>query len=200
MMENRKIRTFFDERAANWDAERDPEFIQRAAAIMDELPLGRGARVLDVGSGTGVLAPMLAPKVGPEGLIVAVDVSGFMLKEAKRKHVACRVAFLQADVMDIPLYGPFFDWIICYSVFPHFTDQAHALAQLTSVLKPKGSLVVCHSQSREAINALHQSVGDVVGGHTIPDHADMTALVQNAALTLTRLHNGSDRYIMVAQK
>ena len=88
------------------------------------------------------------------------------------------VVSLQADVLDLPLAGAQFDWVVCYSVFPHFSDQARGLAQLANTLKPAGRLVVCHSRSREDINAFHHTVGDVVGGHTLPESPEMACPCQ----------------------
>jgi len=53
----------------------------RRAAI-EALAPGAGARVLDVGCGTGLNLPLLADAVGPAGEIVGVDASAAMLRQA----------------------------------------------------------------------------------------------------------------------
>jgi len=197
---NRGIQVFFDGCAARWDADRPPESVERLGALVAELAIRPGSRILDVGTGTGVVLPALAPSLGEEGLIVALDLSWEMLRQAKARGGSHRIVCLQADVMDLPIASAFFDWIICYSVFPHFSNQHRGLAELSRTLKPGCRLVICHSQSREAINALHRSVGDVVGGHTLPDDPHMKALISEAGLHLTHLENRPDRYLVIAQK
>lgn len=197
---NQAIQAFFDAHAANWDADLSSEFFERLGQIVAELDIAPGSRVLDVGAGTGVLFPLLAPRVGEGGLIVAVDISGAMLREAQAKGRRMRVACLEADIMDLPMNAPGFDWVICNSCFPHFLDQARGLQQLAAVLKPSGQLVICHTQSRAAINDLHRTVGGTVGGHKLPDDRAMKTLIADAHLDLLPMEDRADRYLVLAQK
>lgn len=56
----------------------------RRAAI-EALDLRPGARVLDVGCGTGLNLPLLAAAVGPAGEVVGVDASAAMLRQARQR-------------------------------------------------------------------------------------------------------------------
>jgi len=199
-MEHKRIRDFFDERAATWDEGRPPESIPRVRDIVAGLNIASGSRVLDVGCGTGVLVPILEPMVGASGLLVELDVSREMLERAKAKAAASPCLCAQADAMDLPFAVECFDWILCYSVFPHFLDQRRGAMQLAQSLRPGGRLVVCHSQSREAINELHRSVGDVVGGHILPPENEMRALFRELGFEVTRIEDVPDRYVLVALK
>ncbi|MBN2311425.1 MAG: methyltransferase domain-containing protein [Candidatus Hydrogenedentes bacterium] len=199
-MSPKKIQAFFDGHAENWDTMFAPELVGRAAAIIDELAIPPGSRVLDVGAGTGVLFEPLLRSVGDAGWILAVDVSPGMLRQASAKTPGLPIALLEADAVHLPVAPAEFDWIVCYSVFPHFLDQQRALVELARALRPGGRLVVCHSRSREDINEHHRSVGDVVGGHVLPDEDGMRALVAAAGLTLIRLDAQPERYVMTAEK
>jgi len=143
---------------------------------------------------------VVAPKVGEAGLIVAVDISRKMLDEARTKMGGARVARLQADVMDLPMAAASFDAVICYSVFPHFTDQQRGLIAVARALKRDGWLAVCHSNSRTAINEFHRSRGGLIGGHALPENRIMEDLIAHAGLRLDRLEDRSDRYIVLATK
>ncbi len=195
---NRQVARFFDERAEGWDACVCPQHAERLAGIVAELEIPRGGCVVDVGSGTGVLAPLLREKVGPEGRIIVMDLSPAMLRAAKNRHAACRPWPLVADALDLPLSAACADWICCNSVFPHFQDQQRAVCELARALRPGGHLLVCHTQSRAAINAHHHEVGGVVGGDELPDEDAMRRLMRAAGLHVTRLEDHDDRYVMIA--
>jgi demethylmenaquinone methyltransferase/2-methoxy-6-polyprenyl-1,4-benzoquinol methylase len=196
---NRRIEAFFDKLAPTWHADVALPYVERLGAIVDGLGIAEGATVLDVGAGTGILAAELVGRVGPAGLVVSVDLSRAMLREGKALYPDARIAWVQADVLDAPFRTAAFDWVICYSVFPHFLDQQRAVNGFAALLKAGGRLAVLHSQSREAINAHHEKVGDVVGGHKLPDDPAMTRLLQNAGLVLMRLENSEERFIALAE-
>lgn len=197
---DRRARDFFDALAPEWDAKTCPEHRVRLAAILQELPIAPEAWILDVGCGNGVLWPMLSPRLGPQGRIVAIDVSGAMLKAAQARHGTAQTLWIQADAATPSLTAGCFDAILCNSVFPHFADQALVMRELASLLKLGGWLAVCHSQSREAINAFHRKVGGLVGGHELPAETEMRRLSEQAGLHVDRLEDLDDRYLMLAKK
>ncbi len=172
---NRRIEAFFDGLAPTWDEEVASRFADRLNAMVDALPI-----------------------IAPNGRVIAVDLSRAMLRDGKTRRPDPRIAWIQADVLDAPLARHAFDWVICYSVFPHFLDQQHAVTELAGLLKPAGSLAVLHTQSREAINAHHETVGGIVGGHTLPDDFNMARLFHNANLRLLRLENSPTAYLALA--
>lgn len=197
---NKGIEAFFDEHAAGWEGQVCPEHAERLARICAGLGIARGSRVLDVGAGTGILLPALEAQVGAEGFVAALDISMKMLLEAKARQVKYRFVCFQGDVMDVPAAEGLFDWVICNSCFPHFVNQQRALIGLARVLKPGGRLVICHTQSREAINEFHRRAGGVVGGHELPEVAGMKRLIARAGLALIRFEDASDHYVVIAAK
>src|SRR5512142_3397577 len=72
--------------------------------------IGRGMRVLDLGTAVGELAFLAAELVGPEGEVLGVDRSADALAAA-REHAAARglrnVSFAQADIADWDPPGTF---------------------------------------------------------------------------------------------
>ncbi len=197
---NRQVARFFDERAEGWDDCVCPQHAERLAGIVAELDIPRGACIVDIGSGAGVLIPLLREKIGPAGRIIAMDLSPAMIRAARSRRAACRPWPLVADALDLPLRAACADWICCNSVFPHFQDQARAVAELARALRSGGRLLVCHTQSRAAINAFHHEVGGVVGGDELPDDAAMRRIIRAAGLRVTRLEDREDRYLMIAEK
>jgi ubiquinone/menaquinone biosynthesis C-methylase UbiE len=74
---------FFDCQARDWDATRPRDVGPRLARVIGEAKLLPKQRVLDVGTGTGVLIPLIFEAVGPSGEITALDFSSEMLGAAR---------------------------------------------------------------------------------------------------------------------
>jgi len=191
-------RPFFDQVAANWDALIEEQTLIHLREIVSGLEIEPGAAVLDVGCGTGVLFPMLLEKVGKAECIVGLDISGEMLRQARAKGYP--IECVQGDAQSLPLQHRTFDWVICNAVFPHFPNKLRALREIHRVLKDGGRLVICHTDSREAINELHRSIGGVVAHDTIPPDDEMRRLLREARLDRAVVQDGPDRYVVLARR
>ncbi len=137
-----------------------------AAAVEDELlrllpPWGLG-RLLDIGTGTGRLLELLAPRV-QSGL--GVDASRAMLALARARiarpglsHLAVR----QADMYRLPL-AQAFDLVVMQMVLHYAEDPAAALLEAARVLAPGGKLIVvdleAHGQAEAARRLAHRWPG-----------------------------------------
>lgn len=191
-------RQFFDEVAVEWDASEVEEAQARLREIVTGLGIEPGSAVLDVGSGTGVLMPLLLEATDGKGQIVALDFSGEMLSRAQAKGHP--VAYVQGDAQRLPFPAETFDWVICNAVFPHFLDKRRALSEAGRVLRKGGRLVICHTASRQAINEFHRSIGGVVAHDTIPDEKVMRQLLREAGLGEVRVWDEPDRYLALGQR
>ncbi len=152
-------------------------------------------KVLDVGSGTGILVPFIQAKYGREVgevEITELDFSREMMAEARAKFQSSEgisegitdenIRFEVEDIMNFA-YPHRYDIILCYSVFPHFDDKEKALNKLREGLKPEGLLVIFHSSSREEINEMHQSLTDApVKNDYLPSPEKITEMAQKARL------------------
>ncbi|GAA2810963.1 class I SAM-dependent methyltransferase [Kitasatospora sp. CM 4170] len=134
----------------DWDAlaahlEREGELhapaFTRAAGWLHELRGGAVVeRVLDVGSGPGVVAGLLADAF-PGAEVVAVDRSAALLERARARSSG-RVATRQADLpADFGLLGAA-DLIWSSQAVHHLGDQQAALTALAGSLRPGGLLAV----------------------------------------------------------
>jgi SAM-dependent methyltransferase len=97
-----------------------------------------GARVLDLGAGTGVAAQAASAAVGPDGTVIAADPSSALLRRAAFPRLQ-RVA---AAAPGLPFTDDAFDVVVANLVVGFFTDYAVALADLARVLRPGGRLGV----------------------------------------------------------
>jgi demethylmenaquinone methyltransferase/2-methoxy-6-polyprenyl-1,4-benzoquinol methylase len=146
-----KKQDFFNDLAEQWD-ETNKWDMDKIALMLKLLYIKDGDTILDVGTGTGVLIPLLR---GYTGNITAIDSAEKMIEVARKKFEGQNVNFIHGDALEYPFEDGSFDHIICYSVFPHFDDKPLAIARLATKLKPGGLLSVLHSSSKERINGVH---------------------------------------------
>jgi arsenite methyltransferase len=55
-----------------------PDVVEQRQAVLGALGLGPGERVIDIGTGPGLLAAEIAAAVGPDGLVCGIDISDSM--------------------------------------------------------------------------------------------------------------------------
>ena len=60
-------------------------FVPWATRLVEEGPRWEGATVLDLATGTGVLAQRIAERVGAEGRVIGADINAEMLAFARRR-------------------------------------------------------------------------------------------------------------------
>lgn len=128
-------------------------------------PAGEGARLLDVGCGTGTLSALLADS----GFnVVGIDSSEAMLRIAMATHAGQSVSFHRADVRRLPAIGPFDVVVSCGDPLNHLRDHSElalALAQISAVLADHG-LVMLDFLGRLAFERLLKR------GSLVEDNAD----------------------------
>jgi ubiquinone/menaquinone biosynthesis C-methylase UbiE len=104
-----------------------------------------GERVLDVGAGPGTAAALAAALVGPEGTVVAVDLSDAMLALGRQQAEAANLAieFRRADAQALALPDESFDLVLSNFGLGG-TDPAKSLPEARRVLRPGGRLALSH--------------------------------------------------------
>ena len=109
--------------------------------MLDMAKIGPGSRVLDVAAGAGDQSLQTAARVGPNGYVLATDISSKVLEFAARNARAAGYAnvetkVLDAENLDVPEAS--FDAVISRVGLIYFPDQQKALAGMRRALKPGG--------------------------------------------------------------
>jgi len=123
------------------------DFTTRMHSRVERLAEGllfAGARVLDVGCGTGSLLASLQ-SIEPGIIVYGTDASGTMLRQA-RGRLGALASLQQWNLNDPPsaflLAGPPFDLITCTNVIHYLREPARTLESLVRLLTPNGHLLV----------------------------------------------------------
>jgi ubiquinone/menaquinone biosynthesis C-methylase UbiE len=140
-----KAAATYDAAADHFDDEPLSFWEQIGRRTVAALRLPAGARVLDVGCGTGASALPAAQAVGPQGSVLGVDLAARLLERARGKATArglTNVEFRLADMTALRYPDGHFDAVV--SVFSIFfvPDMEGLVRELWRMVRPGGKLAV----------------------------------------------------------
>ena len=108
--------------------------------LFREAGIGRGQRVLDVGSGVGDVSIIAARLVGPSGQVVGIERDASYVARATDRVAAVgfrNVTFIQADVNELGI-GPPFDAVVGRLVLSHLPDPVAVVRSVARLVVPRG--------------------------------------------------------------
>ena len=138
----RPLRSMFDGLAPTWETRIGPHHLWALELALEDLPPPR--HVLDLGTGTGVVAIALAERY-PEAEVVGIDISPGMIEEARRKlpaELADRVRFEVGDASALDCSDGDFGLVVLSNMIPFFDELAR-------VVTAGGILVLSFSRGAE---------------------------------------------------
>jgi ubiquinone/menaquinone biosynthesis C-methylase UbiE len=111
--------------------------------VFDRVDLTPGARVLEVGCGTGYLWALNADRIDPTISLVLTDRSPGILEDARRATEAlpAQVDFRVVDAEAIPFDDGEFDFALANHMLFHVGGRQRALQEIARVLRPTGRLI-----------------------------------------------------------
>jgi SAM-dependent methyltransferase len=113
-------------------------------ALLAEVGVGPGARLLDLGCGGGHVSLEAARLVGPEGSVTGVDLDQTKLelarKEAEELHLT-NIRFLQGNASEV-VDAESYDYAYARFLLTHLTDPVAVLGVMRDSLKPGGVVAV----------------------------------------------------------
>jgi len=110
--------------------------------LLDELD---GARVLDLGSGSGMDTFIASLKVGSSGLVIGLDMTDAQRAKAetlRRRGGFNNVAYVKGYIDDAPFEDGSFDILISNGVINLAVDKAKVFKEAARLLRPGGRLAI----------------------------------------------------------
>jgi ubiquinone/menaquinone biosynthesis C-methylase UbiE len=194
--------SFFNDVAETWDSRfYTPKLIDFLEQIVPTFRIKQGQKVLDVGTGTGVLISFLLKSVGSTGHITAVDY-------AQKMAVVCSVKFSQfsnvnvmvEEVENLSFPSQSFDAITCFGLFPHLENKKQALCEMNRVLRPRGRLIIAHALSSAEIASHHHNASSAVADDILPKEQSMRKLLKETGFSGIQITDNPGCYLCLSNK
>lgn len=161
------IGAYFDARADEWDQISEPAGAKHLA-VAHLAGVCEGARVLDIGCGTGIMESAYIELGAAE--IVALDMSDKMIAHARERFTdvpQTRLRFECTDAIDFAhetqgAFDAHFDAVVIYNAYPHIKRKSELVIAACNLLKSGGRFLVAHGMGRNLLNDHHANVPEEV--------------------------------------
>lgn len=197
MLKNK--RDFFNERAADWNCSLTEKQEKSLEHILDSLQLTPSLSILDVGAGSGVLAPYLNDEKHRPKKLIHIDIAEQMLYELNKKHNSVSRSVCAAGEL-LPFAPRSFDRVICFSVFPHFDNKTEVLSEIKRTLKSGGLGAIAHVDCSETLNSMHKSLESAVADDMLPPVQKTKIMISEAGLAPLITEEREGLYLAVFRK
>jgi SAM-dependent methyltransferase len=168
-----------------------PERLERIVASGE---IEKGAAVLDVGSGTGIMVPLIR-KYEP-ARIYACDLSESMLEQLSENYAYAET--ILADVRDLRLPDASLHVVFVNACYPNIVDKATAFSNISRMLIPGGRLVISHPLGKSFIGVIRK--GTPFPLDDFPERAEAEALFRDFGFDIKSCIDEPELYILVAKK
>jgi ubiquinone/menaquinone biosynthesis C-methylase UbiE len=168
-----------------------PERLERIVASGG---IAEGSNVLDVGSGTGIMVPLIREH-GP-ARIHACDLSSAMLGQLSRNYPYAET--ILGDVRDLELPDGSLDVVFVNACYPNIVDKATAFSNISRMLRPGGRLVISHPLGKSFIGVIRKSTPFPLDD--FPERADAENLLRAFGFAIKDFFDEPELYLLVALK
>ncbi|MEA5502817.1 methyltransferase domain-containing protein [Halotia wernerae UHCC 0503] len=165
-----QLREFYGNRTT-YDYEEGTRHPLDAKILLEFVPLQQGQKILDVATGTGLVAIPAAEKVGSEGYVIGIDMTPGMLYQARQKIAAARlqnIELIEADAEYFNFNDSSFDVVFCCEAIVLFPDIFAILQKWYSFLKTGGFVAFTCPPETAYLADVHQIICARVLGISLP--------------------------------
>jgi len=113
-------------------------------ALIANVGLSPGMRILDAGCGTGEALPWLLEEVNPSGSVIGIDLAVAHV-DAARVYASANIEVIQGDLLTEQLAPASIDFVWCVNTINHFRDPIQGVIRLTTLLRPRGRIALGQS-------------------------------------------------------
>jgi len=184
----------FNELVDVFDRPQPLEVMAHLGEIVSSAGLRSGEVVLDVGTGVGVLIPLIQSY--QPAAVLACDVAEKMLHRVQDKYPAVRT--FHADIASLDLDASSLDAIFMNGMYGNIADKPAACRNAARMLRPGGRLVVSHPEGRAFIDQLRASSDLFI--EPFPTREEFEALLEPLGFEGITYRDESKLYLMVARK
>ncbi|MDX9753489.1 MAG: class I SAM-dependent methyltransferase [bacterium] len=200
-MPNQAKVDFFNRIASLWDSWDDLAALHtKLIAGIREFGIKPDETIVDIGCGTGNLTTALVSQLAEEGRVHAVDIAPEMIAQAKKKISDPRVTWYLSGAESLPMPDASCDRVICYSVWPHFSQPQDVAAELHRVLKPGGILHIWHLLPRDEINHIHATADPAVHHDHLAPAEEIANQILTPRFDVQTIIDDTERYVITARK
>jgi SAM-dependent methyltransferase len=184
----------FNELVDVFDQPQPPEVMARLQEIVSSAGLRPGEVVLDVGTGVGVLIPLIQSY--QPAAVLACDVAEKMLQRVQDKYQAVRT--YHADIASLDLASTSLDAIFMNGMYGNIADKPAACRNAARMLRSGGRLVVSHPEGRAFVDQLRASSDLFI--ERFPTREEFEVLLEPLGLEVITYRDEPKLYLMVARK
>ena len=127
------------------EARGSSDYLRVVRNLLEEVPLQRGDRLLEVGCGSGVLSRWLAQRTRGANPIVAVDINRYLLREAEalatKEGVSSMIKFREGNAEGLPFADNSFQLALACTVLEE-GDAQLMLSEMVRVTQPGGYVAI----------------------------------------------------------
>ena len=187
-------RHHFNELVDVFDRPQPLEVLARLWEIVSSAGLRSGEVVLDVGTGVGVLLPLIQSY--QPAAVLACDVAEKMLQRVQNKYPAVRT--FHADIASLDLVSTSLDAIFMNGMYGNIADKPAACRNAARLLRSGGRLVVSHPEGRAFIDQLRATSDLFI--ELFPNREEFEALLEPLGFEVITYRDEPKLYLMVARK
>ena len=187
-------RACFNRAVEVFDVPQPPGVMDRLREVVAAAGIASGEIVLDVGTGVGVLIPLI--RAYRPGRIIACDLAEGMLERvaAKYPEVECH----RADIAHLALPDASVHVVFMNAMYGNIADKPGAHRNVARMLGPGGRLVVSHPEGRAFVDRLRAASDLFIEPY--PAREEFEAALGPHGIRVVRFRDEATLYLMVASK